>query len=96
VKHLAAQRRQDVGRFVQEMGDEWMANYRFLLARDKAVRDLLAELTGEPAPGARPEEAQAAAEAAAQAEDEMDDDLDDDLEEGDDQGSEERVAEDRG
>jgi hypothetical protein len=75
VKHLAAQRRQDVGRFVQEMGEDWLANYRFLLARDKAVRDLLTELTGEPAPGMRPDEAQGAAEAATAA---MEDDLEDD------------------
>ncbi|MFO7544236.1 MAG: trigger factor [Trueperaceae bacterium] len=77
VKHLAAQRRQDVGRFVQEMGDDWLANYRFLLARDKAVRELLAELTGEPAPGMRPDEAQGAAEAATAASEE---DLEDDAE----------------
>ena len=79
VKHLAAQRRQDVGRFLQEMGEDWLTNYRFLLARDKAVRDLLTELTGEPAPGMRPDEAQGAAEAAtASLEDELDDDLGDD------------------
>jgi trigger factor len=47
VKLIASQRRQDVGRFLQDMGDSWLANYRFLLARDKAVRELVAELTGE-------------------------------------------------
>lgn len=48
VKLIASQRRQDVGRFLQDMGDRWLENYRFLLARDKAVRELVAELTGEP------------------------------------------------
>lgn len=77
VKHLATQRRQDVGRFLQEMGQEWLENYRYLLARDKAVRELLAEVTGEPAPGMRPEEAHDAAEAAAASlEEESDDDHD--------------------
>lgn len=47
VKLIASQRRQDVGRFLHDMGDSWLANYRFLLARDKAVRELIAELTGE-------------------------------------------------
>ncbi|HET8986425.1 MAG TPA: trigger factor [Trueperaceae bacterium] len=47
VKLIASQRRQDVGRFLQDMGDAWLTNYRFLLARDKAVRELVAELTGE-------------------------------------------------
>lgn len=47
VKLIASQRRQDVGRFLQDMGDRWLENYRFLLSRDKAVRELVAELTGE-------------------------------------------------
>lgn len=47
VKLIASQRRQDVGRFLQDMGDKWLENYRYLLARDKAVRELVAELTGE-------------------------------------------------
>lgn len=47
VKYLAAQRRRDVGTFMQEMGEQWLDNYRFMLARDKAVRELIAELTGE-------------------------------------------------
>ncbi|HLU81776.1 MAG TPA: hypothetical protein VKZ43_00115, partial [Trueperaceae bacterium] len=50
VKLIASQRRQDVGRFLQDMGDKWLENYRFLLSRDKAVRELIAELTGEPLP----------------------------------------------
>lgn len=47
VKLIASQRRQDVGRFLQDMGERWLENYRFMLTRDKAVRDLVAELTGE-------------------------------------------------
>lgn len=47
VKLIAAQRRQDVGRFLQDMGERWLENYRFLLTRDKAVREFVAELTGE-------------------------------------------------
>lgn len=67
VKQLAAQRRRDIGSFMKEMGDEWLDNYRFMLARDKAVRELLAELTGEPVYGAQSQEerALAAREAAA-------------------------------
>ena len=52
VKLIASQRRQDVGRFLHDMGDRWLENYRFLLSRDKAVRELVAELTGEPLPTA--------------------------------------------
>ena len=48
VKYLAAQRRRDVGTFIQEMGEQWLDNYRFMLARDKSVRELIAEITGEP------------------------------------------------
>ncbi len=46
-KHLAQQRGQDVGRMLAELGEDWEHNYRFLLRRDKTVREVLAELTGE-------------------------------------------------
>jgi len=66
VKHLAAQRRRDIGTFVQEMGPEWLDNYRFMLARDKAVRELIAEITGEPLEDdSEQDKARAASEAAA-------------------------------
>lgn len=66
VKHLAAQRRRDIGSFMQEMGPEWLDNYRFMLARDKAVRELIAEITGEPLEAdSEQERARAASEAAA-------------------------------
>jgi trigger factor len=38
--------------FKKEMGDTWLDNYRFLLTRDKAVREIVRELVGEPAPEA--------------------------------------------
>lgn len=47
LKSVARQRRQDVGTFMSDMGADWLRNYRFLLARDKAVRELVAELTGD-------------------------------------------------
>lgn len=47
VKSVARQRRQDVGTFMADMGEDWLRNYRFLLARDKAVREVVVELTGD-------------------------------------------------
>jgi len=73
LRFLAAQRRQDVGSFVRDMGERWVANYRFMLTRDKAVRELLAELTGEADAGAGSEDLVAAAEASLEAEDEAHD-----------------------
>lgn len=63
-KQLAQERGEDVGRMLAELGEEWENNYRFLLRRDKAVRELLAELTGESAPGFDAETIAEAAEAA--------------------------------
>lgn len=71
LKHLAAQRRQDVGSFVRDMGDNWVANYRFMLTRDKAVRDFIAELTGEAAGPADEDSLMEAAEASIEAEEEQ-------------------------
>lgn len=51
LKQLARQRGEDVGRMQLELGDDWLHNYRFMLTRDKAIRELHAEITGEPAPG---------------------------------------------
>lgn len=73
LKFLAAQRRQDVGSFVRDMGDQWVSNYRFMLTRDKAVRELVAELTGEQDAGAVAEDLVAAAEASLGAEEEAHD-----------------------
>ncbi len=63
-KHLAQQRGQDVGRMLKELGEEWEHNYRFLLRRDKTVRELIAELTGEKAAGPSVEDIEGAADAA--------------------------------
>lgn len=69
-KQLAQQRGQDVGGMLAELGEEWEQNYRFLLRRDKAVRELLAELTGRSAPGLDADSIEEAASAAFGAEDE--------------------------
>ncbi|HEX7002006.1 MAG TPA: trigger factor [Trueperaceae bacterium] len=71
LKHLAAQRRQDVGSFVRDMGENWVTNYRFMLTRDKAVRDFIAELTGEAASPADEDSLMEAAEASIEAEEEQ-------------------------
>lgn len=80
VKSVARQRRQDVGTFMSDMGEDWLRNYRFLLARDKSVRELVAELTGD-AYAARmgvSEAAEAAAQGADAAESEAEQDHDHD------------------
>jgi trigger factor len=43
--------------FKKEMGDTWLENYRFLLTRDKAVREVVRELVGEPTPESVAEQA---------------------------------------
>ncbi len=54
VRYMAAREGQDPAKFRREMGEEWLENYRFLLKRDKAVREAVRELVGgeEPAPDA--------------------------------------------
>ena len=47
LRYMAARENQDPSRFRREMGDEWVANYRFLLTRDKAVRETVRELLGQ-------------------------------------------------
>lgn len=48
LRYMAAQYGQDVAKFRRERGDTWLENYRFLLTRDKAVREAVRELVGEP------------------------------------------------
>ena len=48
LRYLASQYGSDVAKFRRERGDAWLQNYRFLLARDKAVRETVRELVGEP------------------------------------------------
>ena len=72
-KHLAQQRGQDVGRMLAELGEEWENNYRFLLRRDKTVREMVAELTGETSVGFDADVIEEAADAAMGVDDEDDD-----------------------
>ena len=46
LRQLAAREGMDVQRFRRERDDAWLANYRFLLARDKALREIVRERTG--------------------------------------------------
>ena len=75
VRYMARRRQQEPGRFKREMGERGLANYRFLLARDKALREVVRELTGA-ATGDDTAAAEAAYESAAAgaADDEADDD----------------------
>lgn len=66
VRYLARRRRQEPSRFKREMGERWLSNYRFLLARDKALRDTVRELVGSPEPEPDQEAAEAVYEAAAE------------------------------
>ncbi len=70
LKQLARQRGEDLGRMQLELGDDWLHNYRFMLTRDKAIRELHAEITGEAAPGMGESEAGDAAEEVFDAEEE--------------------------
>ncbi|MBX3139616.1 MAG: trigger factor [Trueperaceae bacterium] len=70
LKRLADSRGQDVGRMRQELGEEYLANYRFFLKRDKALREFINELAGEPNEALDETDADEAAEAAALSEDE--------------------------
>lgn len=46
VRYMAAQEGKNADAFKKDRGDTWLRNYRFLMARDRAVRNVLAELTG--------------------------------------------------
>lgn len=48
LRHLARRERVDVAKFKRDRGDEWIENYRFLLARDRAVEELVRAKTGRP------------------------------------------------
>lgn len=68
VRYMAARERKDPATFMRERGDDWLHNYRFLLRRDAAVREVVAEIVGEPVvaqPGDAGDEADAATEASA-------------------------------
>lgn len=65
VRMMAMRERRDVAAFKREMGEDWLRNYRFLLNRDRAVRQVVAAKTGRDASGARQEANEAANEAGA-------------------------------
>ena len=47
VQYMAAREGQDVAQFRRDRGQEWLENYRFILSRDKAVRETVRELLGK-------------------------------------------------
>lgn len=47
---MASREGKNARTFKKDMGDTWLENYRFLLTRDKAVREVVRELVGKPAP----------------------------------------------
>jgi trigger factor len=81
IRHTALRERKDPVKFRREAGETWIENFRFLLARDKALDQLVREKTGR---GARAEGAEAeaavaeAADAAAEGADVADDAADHD------------------
>lgn len=90
VKRLAESRGVDVGRIEHDLGADYLANYRFFMRRDKALREFIAELSGEELP-ADEDDLDDAADAAALVDDELADDLEHEHhahghEEGDDEG----------
>ncbi len=52
VRMMAQRDRKDVARFKADMGDDWLRNYRFLLNRDRALRQVVAAKTGRDLTGA--------------------------------------------
>ena len=46
LQYMAQRQQKDVSKLRSELGREGLENYRFLLARDKAVREVVRELTG--------------------------------------------------
>lgn len=76
LKLLAESRGVDVGRLEHDLGADYLANYRFFMQRDKALREFIAELSGEEAPAPGEEEVAEAAEAAFAVDEEAADDHD--------------------
>ena len=46
LRYMAAREGKDFTQFTRDMGRDWLENYRFLLTRDKAVRETVRELLG--------------------------------------------------
>jgi trigger factor len=47
IRHLAMRENKDPAAFRRERGEEWVRNYRFLLMRDRALRQVVAGRTGD-------------------------------------------------
>lgn len=47
LSYMAYREGKNLRKFKSEMGETWLENYRFLLTRDKAVREVVRELLGE-------------------------------------------------
>ncbi len=47
ISYMAYREGKNLRKFKSEMGETWLENYRFLLTRDKAVREVVRELLGE-------------------------------------------------
>ena len=63
VRMMAMRERKDPLRFKTEKGEEWLRNYRFLLNRDRALRQVVAAKTGRDLDAAAPGQAAARADA---------------------------------
>jgi trigger factor len=78
IRHTAMRERKDPVKFRRDAGETWIENFRFLLARDKALDELVREKTGrgpaQDAEAAVAEAADAAADGADAATDEAYDD----------------------
>jgi trigger factor len=49
LSYMAYREGKNLRKFKSEMGDTWLENYRFLLTRDKAIREVVREVLGEEA-----------------------------------------------
>ncbi len=49
ISYMAYRESKNLRKFKSDMGETWLENYRFLLTRDKAVREVVRELLGEEA-----------------------------------------------
>jgi trigger factor len=72
IRHAALRERKDPERFKRDQGPDWVENFRFLLARDKTLDQIVAEKVGAPAstaPGTTADAADATPAAAGEATD---------------------------
>lgn len=88
IKALAESRGVDVGRLERDMGADYLANYRFFMRRDKALREFIAELSGEEVAAADEYDLEDAAEAADLVDEELGDEHEHHHDHGDHEGHE--------